>query len=253
MSFSERAAGSAYSACVKRLLGLVPVVAVVFATAFASQASAAKPTVITLGQQNRHPTMTFSAPRASSVSVDFARSRDRATDGTFLSENVVHSDYLTDDEVQTGRWLDESQLDPGKYFVLLSVSAESSCWSYPPPDYDGVLDPSCADGFSDVAVLEIPKPSQRFTARTQQLRYARVFYLTLKVSPLGEELPYKVCWRRKTKRRVCVSSEVSGYDWNSSADDMVRISSRAMSRRTTFTWFVGAQKVASKTVRVLRP
>ena len=115
----------------KRLLVLVPVAAAVFATAFASQASAAKPTVITLGQQNRHPMMTFSAPRAGSLAVDFARSPDRATDGNFLSENIVNSAFLTDDEVQTGRWLDEDQLDPGKYFVMLDASAESSCWSYP--------------------------------------------------------------------------------------------------------------------------
>ncbi len=197
--------------------------------------------------------MTFSAPRASSVSVYFASSPDRATDGSFLSENVVHTDFLTDDEIQTGRWLDEDQLDPGRYFVMLSASAEDSCWSYPPPDYEGLLDPACANGFSDVAVLEVPKPHQRFTVKVEQLRYIRIIYLTLKVTPLGETLPYRVCWRRKTNRRVCVSSKVSGYDWNSSADDLLRINSRALPRRTTFTWYVGAQVVVSKTVRVLRP
>jgi hypothetical protein len=238
---------------VKRLLGVVPVGVAVFATAFVSQASAAKPTVISLGQQNRHPTMTFSAPRADSVSIDFARSPERATDGNFLSENIVHSAFLTDDEVQKGRWLDESQLDPGRYYVLLEASAESSCVSYPPPDYDRVLDPACADGFSDVAVLDIPKPPQRFKVKVEQLRFIRVIYLTLTVRPLGEDLPYKVCWRRKDKRRACASSTVPGYDWNSSADDMVRIKSRPLARRTRFTWYVAGRAVASKTVRVLRP
>jgi hypothetical protein len=238
---------------VKRLPGVVPVGAAVFATAFVSQASAAKPTVLSLGQQNRHPTMTFSAPRADDVSVRFASSPDRATDGNFLSENVVDADFLTDDEVQTGRWLDESQLDPGRYYVMLDASAASSCVSYPPPDYERVVDPACADGFSDVAVLDVPKPPQRFKVKVEQLAFIRIIYLNLKVTPLGERLPYKVCWRRKSKRRVCVSSTLPGYDWNSSADDMVRINSRPLARRTTFTWYVASRAVASKTVRVLRP
>ncbi len=240
-------------ALVKRLLLLVLVGAAIFAAAFTGEASAAKPQVIALGQQNRHPTMTFSAPRAEDVSVRFARSADRATDGNFLSENVVDVDFLTRDEIQSGTWLEEDQLDPGKYFVLLTASAESSCYSEPPPNYDLVVDPACANGFSDLATLDIPKPPQRFNVKVEQLRYIRIIYLTLTVTPLGEHLPYKVCWQRKPKRRVCVSSTVSGYDWNSAADDMVRISSRALPSRTTFTWYVASRAVVSKTVRVLRP
>ncbi len=193
--------------------------------------------------------MIFSAPRASNVSVAFARSPDRATDGNFLSENVVHTDFLTDDEVQTGRWLDEDQLDPGKYFVMLSASAEDSCWSYPPPDYVGILDPACADGFSDVAVLEITKPPQTFQGRVQVLRYSRVVYLTLTVQPLGEKLPYKVCWNLKTKRRRCLSSTVPGYSWDSSADDSLRVRMQGMAKTTTFTWYVNGRNVASKRVK----
>jgi len=206
-----------------------------------------------LGQQKRHPTGTFTAPRASSVSIEFATSPGRATDGDFLAENVVHSDFLTDDEIHTGRWLDEDQLDPGSYYVMLDALAEDSCWSYPPPGYKGVLDPTCASGFSDVAVLDIPKPSQRFKVKVEQLRYIRIIYLDLTVTPLGEKLPYKVCWQRKTTRRACVSSTVEGFNWNSSADDSVRISSRTLPRRTTFTWYVGGRAVVSKKVRVLRP
>jgi hypothetical protein len=206
-----------------------------------------------VGQQNRHATMTFSAPRADSVAIDLARSPDRASDGHFLSENIVRSAFLTDDEVQAGRWVDESQLNPGKYFVLLEGSAESSCVSYPPPDFDRVLDPACADGFSDVATLDVPTPTQRFKTRVEQLRFIRIIYLHLSVTPLGQDLPYKVCWQRKTKRRVCVSSTVPGYDWNSSAEDMVRISSKTLRRLTKFTWFVSGRAVAAKTVRVARP
>lgn len=235
----------------RRSLVLAPLIAI-FAI-MVGGASAATPKFLSLGQVNRHPQITFSAPRASNVIIYFATKPDRATDGHFLSENVVHTGFLTDDEIQAGRWLDEDQLDPARYFVMLDASAESSCTSFPPPDYDPVLDPACADGFSEVATLDVPKPPQRYTGRVEQLRYIRIIYLTLKVNPLGERLAYKVCWQRTNKRRACVSASVPGYDWNSSADDMVSVSSRAMPKRTTFTWFVGARKVASKTVRVLRP
>jgi hypothetical protein len=79
--------------------------------------------VISLGQQNRHPMMTFSAPRANSVSIEFATSPDRATDGDFLSENVVRTDFPTDHEQQTGRWLDEDQVDPGRFYAMLDAAA----------------------------------------------------------------------------------------------------------------------------------
>jgi hypothetical protein len=222
------------------------------ALAFTGKAEAVEPRIVSLTSANRHASMTFSAPRAAYVTVTFARNPARSTDGSFLDENVVHSDFLTDAEAQSGRWVDERQLDPGVYFVMLRVLAESSCTSFPPPDYGEVVDPSCADGSSPVVMLTVPKPKARFSVKVEQLRFIGIIYLSLKVRPLGATLPYRVCWRTRSRRRACVRASVGGYDWNSDAEDRVSVRSRLLANRTTFTWFVGTRAVARRTIRVLR-
>jgi hypothetical protein len=59
-------------------------------------ALAVPPTLSSVGQENRHPTASFSAPRADSATIYFATKPkpDRATDGRFLDENVKTLDIL---------------------------------------------------------------------------------------------------------------------------------------------------------------
>jgi hypothetical protein len=48
---------------------------------------------------------TFSAPRADFATIYIASRPDRATDGSFLTENIKELDILTDSEIQSGRWV----------------------------------------------------------------------------------------------------------------------------------------------------
>lgn len=207
-------------------------------------AAAAKPPVLlSVGHQDRHPTATWQAmPGADSATIYFAISPNRATDGQFLTENVKHTDFLTDDEIQRGGYLDENRLDPGRtYYVLLRVS-----------DYECEGGDACFEGFSNMLTLTIPKPAQTFRGSVDVLRYVGVAHLSLVVTPLGEGLPYRVCWTLKSKKRVCVSGTANGYDWDDPGRGFLRVSLRGMAKRTTFTWYVKGQGVASRQAATVR-
>jgi hypothetical protein len=227
--------------------GLSLAAAALAASLFAASAAAVPPALLSVTQQERHPLATFSAPKADFATIYIATKPDRATDGSFLSENIKTLDLLTDSEIQAGRWLDEDQLDPGSYWTMMRAS----------PDFDlcyifdlGTFDPSCADGYSNIVPLSVPKPAVRYAAKVEALRYIRIAYLTLVAKPLGEAQPYRVCYRMKNRALRCVRGTLDGYSWDSSASDLLRISTTALPAVTTFTWYVGTAKVAAKRVRV---
>ena len=180
-------------------------------------------------------------PGADDATIYFATKPDRASDGSFLRENIKELDFLTADEIQRSLWSDESQIDPGTYYAMVCAT-----------DYDCIGRPDCLDGYSNLLTLTVPKPRQAYGDSVEVLHYVRVAYLTLRVTPLGEKLPYKVCWRLKTKRLRCVTGRVTGYSWNSSAEDMLRVRLSGMARRTTFVWYVRGRRVAAKTANTIR-
>lgn len=221
-------------------------------------ALAVPPAITAVGQQDRHPTVALAAPRAGSVTVYIASKPDRATDGSFLQENVVEFAFLTDSEIQSGLWLDRSQIEPGSYFVMLKATRDfTSCDSYD-ANFTEIIDPSCADGFSMVVPLTVPTPKTKYTVKTDLLKNIRIVYLTLTGKPLGVKVPYQVCWqqptgKRKTLRKRCVQATLSGYSWSADASDLRRISTKGMTRRTKFTWYTrgGTRNVLlSKTITV---
>ncbi|MGA9762048.1 MAG: hypothetical protein WBQ14_06475 [Gaiellaceae bacterium] len=219
---------------------------VIVALVLAAPSFAVVPTLISTSQSERHPAVTFSAPKADYVSVYVASKPNRATDGRFLEENVVTADSMTDSEIQTGNWAYEYQLDPGRYFVMIQASPDfDSCYVYGA----GTYDPSCADGFSTVATLDIPTPAPHYVASAKTYKWLNEVRLNLKVTPLGTKAPYKVCYALKTKKRRCLTGVVDGYGWNSSADDELTVRKRGLGKRTTFTWFVAGRKIAARTVR----
>jgi hypothetical protein len=181
-------------------------------------------------------------PGADSATIYFATKPDRASDGGFLQENIKDSDYFTTDEIQGGSWRYESQLDPGTYYVMLN----GNDWDYCPAPAE------CIGGYSNMLTLTVPKPPQAYRGGVLVLHYSHVAYLTLRVKPLGEALPYKVCWRLKSRTRRCVAGKVDGYSWNSAAEDSRSVRLRGMRNRTTFTWYVRGRKVASKTANTTR-
>jgi hypothetical protein len=219
----------------------VAIAAALSALVFAAVAQAAPPTLLNVGQQNRHPTATFSAPGADFATIYLATKPDRASDGSFLTENIEEYGFLTNDEIQRGVWLDASQVDPGLYYVLLQAT-----------DYDCLPGANCTAGYSEMKTLDVPKPQMSYRGRVSVLHYIQVVYLTLTVRPLGERLPYRVCWRLKSKRRRCVSGAVNGYSWNSSASQMLSVGMRGMGRLTRFTWYVAERAVAVRTANTTK-
>jgi hypothetical protein len=162
-------------------------------------------------------------------------------------ENIKELDLLTDSEIQSGRWLDESQIDPGTYWVMLRALPDfDSCYLVD----SGTFDPACADGFSNVLTLVIPKPAVRYSARVTAYRYLGQASLRLVATPLGERVPYRVCYRIKSGSRRCLSGALDGYSWSSSAEDTLTVTTRPLRAITTFTWYVGGKKILSKRVRV---
>ena len=99
-----------------RLSGLCAVfcLALLSSVVTVTPALAVPPVITAVGQQDRHPTVSLSAPRADSVTVSIASKPGRATDGSFLQENVVEYGFLTDSEIQSGLWLDSSRLTPAR-------------------------------------------------------------------------------------------------------------------------------------------
>jgi hypothetical protein len=209
---------------------------VITALLVAGTAAAAPPSLLSVGQTNRHPTAQFSMPGADDATIYLASKPDRATDGSFLQENIKEYGFLTTAEIQSGAWLDESQIDPGLYYVMARAT-----------DYDCIGQPSCIDGYSNMLTLEVPKPHPSYRGSVHVFHYLHEADLTLRVTPLGERLPYKVCWRLKSGRRPCVRGAVSGFSWNSPAEDEVTARLRGMAKRTTFSWYVHGSRVASKT------
>jgi hypothetical protein len=216
------------------------------ALAFASSALAVPPTLSTVGHQDRHPAATFSAPRADSVAIYLASKPDRATDGSFLQENIESVDLLTDSEIQSGRWVSERQIDPGTYWVMLRASPDfGSCYIS-----GGGYDPACAQGYSELATLVVPKPAVRYRASVMAFRFSGTASLQLVATPLGEDLPYRVCYRLKTKKTRCLAGKVDGYSWDASATDTLTVTTRNLPVFTTFAWYVQGKQVASKRIRV---
>jgi hypothetical protein len=204
-------------------------------------AAAAGPTLLGVGQEGRHPTADFAAPGADLATIYVASAPDRATDGHFLEENVEHVDLLTPGEIEEGRWSDASQLDPGRYYVLLRAT-----------DADCLGAPDCLDGFSELRTLTVPAPATRFRGTVRRFRFAATVDLTLVATPLGRRLPYRVCWRRASGRRACARGTVRGFSWNEPASHTIAVRRRSLRSRTTFEWYAGGRKVASKRVRIGR-
>ena len=100
--------------------------------------------------------------------------------------------------------------------------------------------------------LSVPKPRQTYRGSVLVWHYLRQANLTLRVKPLGESLPYKVCWRLMNKKRRCVTAKVGGYSWNDSASGDVTVGLRGMAKRTTFVWYVHGSKVAATTANTRR-
>jgi hypothetical protein len=217
-----------------------------YALALTPAARAVPPLLNSVTTQDRHAIATFSAPRSDFATIYFASNPTLSTDGRFLDENIKHSDLLTDSEIQSGRWFDESQLDPGTYYVMLRASPDfGSCWIFDAAAYD----PACANGPSNIVTLAVPRPAVRYSTQVTAFRFSRVLSFTLRANPMGANVPYRVCARISARRSRCVRGVVEGFSWSSSASDTVSMSSRGLPLVTTLTWTAEGRTVATRRVR----
>jgi hypothetical protein len=227
----------------RRTSGLAALAAFVFVPA----ASAVPPRLGSVTAPQRHPAAAFAAPKAGALTISFATKPDRASDGTFVSDNVAELEDLTAAEIKSGRWVFERQIEPGTYYVMLSASPDfAQCYLVA----GGTYDPACADGFSNVVRLIVPKPVTRYDAGVNALPIVGTAYLWLAGDPLGERRSYKVCYQNKNGRRSCVSRTLDGDDWDARVQDNFKISARTLRTITTFSWYVDGVLVARKTARM---
>jgi hypothetical protein len=232
----------------KRLLLLAAAIAATLTLAPSALAVAPALTAASV-DANRHPSITFAAPAADSVTVFFAKEPGQASNGQFFSENVERSDFLTDDEIQTGAWTFEYQLDPGTYYVLLKASPIfSQCYIS-----GGTYRPECANGYSNVGQIVVPMPPIKYSAIVSAPKYTSSVQLKTKASVLGINQGYRVCFRNRTKKTICVHGTLNGYSWNSKASDYLTISKTNLPGRATLKWYVGNTKVVEKSFLVRRP
>ena len=83
--------------------------------------------------------------------------------------------HLTDEEIRSGLWVHENQVDPGTYYAIVHTI-----------DYECSENPSCIEGYSNLLTVTILKPAQRYSGRVAVYRFLRVVTLRLRIEPLGE-------------------------------------------------------------------
>lgn len=212
-------------------------------TVFSAEAAATVPSLLTVGHDRMHPTATFAAPGATDVTVYISTSPDRATDGSFLTENSAGIDFFTDGEIATGQWMDADTIKPGTYWVMLHAT-QAGCY-----EDEGSV---CMRGYSSPLQLTVPKPKTKFTTKFEG---GYIASFTLTATPLGESMPYRLCWARTGKSRKCERGTLLGTDWSDSTSDPIfltvddlKLGSRQ--KKVKFTWYVENKRVASRTIRV---
>jgi Tol biopolymer transport system component len=199
------------------------------------------PELLSLSHDNRRLTARFGSlagVEAATVTVS-TQPHTYVVPGGWSTSGTQHHDSLTSDEITAGTWTSDSPLDPGRYFVRTETR-----------DWDCLQ--ICIAGSSGALSVEIPEPTLRFTARAKRSRDRRALLLSLRVTPLGKNLPYRVCWPTAKGRR-CRGRVMVGTSWSSGLTDVVRLPVRGLRPATRFVWYVDGKAVGSRTVKVRLP
>jgi hypothetical protein len=190
--------------------------------------------------------VTFSAPRAGFVAIYLATKPDRAPDGSFLPANLRVTASPSPAELQSGTWVDPTEVDPGTYYVMVQARPNfDSCFVSA-----GVFDPACADGFSSVLTLVVEKPTVHYSVRVRVFRRQGEAILDLTATPLGERLPYRVCYLTNKRAKRCRTGKIEGSSWDSPARAALYVPTESLPAVATFTWYVQGKRVASRRVRL---
>jgi hypothetical protein len=226
---------------------LLTLIVILVAFAAPPAALAVPPTLLSLGHQARHPTASFSAHNADFVTIYFATRPDRATDGNFLTEHVKYTDPLTDSEIQQGRWLRASRIEPGTYWVMLRASPDfDRCYRSDTGDYD----PACAQGYSEPVRWVLPRPQSRFSVSLYRWQSRPRIDLNFAARPWGDKTPVRLCYRTAAKQRRCLNGMLDGFTWDVGSSDEISVSTRGLATWTTFEWFLEGKRVLQRRIRV---
>ena len=101
-----------------------------------------------------------------------------------------------------------------------------------------------------MATLVVPRPAVKYAVGATRETFTNTVSLRISATPLGEKLPYQVCFLTKARKRLCLRDTLAGYDWDSAARESLTVKTRNLATLTTFTWFVGGRAVGFKRIRV---
>jgi hypothetical protein len=132
-----------------------PLAAVLVCAAFSltcGSAGAAPPSLVSVDHVKRHPRATWTLPpQGEATLVEVARSREQASDGSFLTENIAVREVVRRRDT---RWLFKSRLAAGTYYVHVQ-GFDNACFQEPRFE--------CGHEWSNILRLVIPRPTRSAT------------------------------------------------------------------------------------------
>lgn len=214
-------------------------------------AAAQAPVLKSVTPKDRRLVVTFKAPGAAQtvggVTIYVAKAPARNSDGTFPAASLADVGVLTAEQIAAGAWTEQIQLLPGRYWVMVAANPDTQTCTLG----NGTINPSCASGDSKVEGVTMPSPT-RYRPSVAS-KHGGSVSLRLIATPLGVPETLKLCYAvtiRKRASRHCLNRHLAGVDWSEPVDDLVKLSTRGMSARETFTWSLAGKIVTQLTVKL---
>ncbi len=211
-------------------------------------AVASAPVLKSVSQNDLRVSATFSAPQAGSATIYVAKGPQQNPDGSFLTSNIADVEVLTTGQIASGKWTETSQLAAGRYWVMVGANPAQTCLM------GATVNPSCADGDSNVRSVTVSLPTPRYKAGTVSKHSGKgVVALRLTATPLGVPETLKLCYAVTVRKRTvkhCLNRHLAGITWTTGVVDQVQLSTRGMSKRELFTWSLSGRTVARLTVKI---
>jgi hypothetical protein len=222
------------------------------ATAFAAPAAAAfnAPTLVSVGQTQRHPSAEWTLPQyVEAQVVEVAKSPQTASDGSFFTENRVVFDLVNETDT---RWLYNEQLAPGTYYVHVK-GWDDAC-------FHNNFQTECGSAWSNVLPLTIPLPPPLYVASVKSTHPVAIRDKSRNWTYRGDRIrasfqdaralvstrqPYAVCVNFG-QRRTCKEGTLLGR----SLSYRYFTVPASTTRKVVVSWLVAGRVVASRAIWV---
>ena len=219
---------------------------------FASPAVAAPPVLTSVGHVQRHPEARWTLPPTGAPAwvLEIARRPETGSNGYFFEENRVVFEIL--ERTQT-HFLDDERLDPGTYYVHVSV-------------FNDVCDPACIEWSQTLRLtIEAPPPRPRYEASVRSIHpgavtpgatylgdTVRVRFRNANARP-SDGHGYRVCYTQN-RRLTCRNRRIIGRSWDAwrlrITPPLAGYKGSRFRRYLEFTWLVDGRIVARKRIRI---